>query len=166
MPFVVGLGVNENEPLIDARRLVGGDETEPYLSLAVFDSASTTELEAGCTSLATELSATRIEVSGVGTFQGETPAIYASVILTEELRLLHAIVHDAFQDLECRPYYVPGSWVPHITVCMCKDNIEAESVFSRVLPLSIRGSYSASTLLLVSSPPVSIVRRYDLPNRS
>lgn len=166
MPTVVALGIDCCEPISDARRLAGGDSSEPYLSLAVFDDVPTSDIEAGSASLAVELAPTIVDVSGVGTFQGDSPVVYASVILTEELRTLHASVHEAFKGLKSRPYYIPGSWVPHITLGFCENHIEAEAIFSRLLPHLLRGKYSGSALLLVSVPPVSIDRRYEISSRT
>jgi len=92
--------------------------------------------------------------------------IFASVTLTEELRLLHASVHNAFPRFRSRPYYDPGAWVPHITLGMCENYRSAESAFSKLLPHSLRGKYKGSALLLVSLPVVSIERRYELSGRT
>jgi len=163
---VVALEIDDHQPISDAHRLVDRAPSEPYLSLAVFDDVGASEIEAGFTSLASKLPPTTIEISGLGTFQGESPVIYASVILTEGLRTLHASVHESFQGLRCRPYYTPGAWVPHITLAVCENHSEAEGAISRLLPHTLRGSYNGSALLLVSMPPVSIERRYELSGRT
>ena len=166
MPTVVALGIDDNQRVAEARRLVRGDSSEPYLSLAVFDEAGVSEIEPACTTLAGELAPTTIDISGLGTFQGDSPVIFASVILTEELRVLHTSVHRALSGFQSRRYYNPGAWAPHITLGMCENHRSAEAVFSRLLPHSLRGEYTSSTLLLISLPPVSIKRRYELSGRT
>jgi hypothetical protein len=166
VPTVVALGIDDHLRIKDARKLVGGDPSEPYLSLAVFDDAEYSEIEPGCAPLVAELTPTTIDVSGLGTFQGDSPVVFASVILTEELRILHSLVHKAFPGFRNRPYYDPGVWVPHITMRMCEDHRAAEAVFARLLPHSLRGRHTSSALLLISLPPVSIERRYELSGRT
>lgn len=159
---VVALALDDHLRVAEARRLVDGDPSEPYLSLAVFDAAQSSEIARCCASLAVELAPITIEISGLGTFQGESPVIFAAVTLTEELRLLHASVHKAFPEFPSRPYYEPGAWVPHITLGVCETNSAAESMSSRLLPCTLRGKYTSSALLQVSVPPVSIEQRYEL----
>ncbi|MCP5189336.1 MAG: 2'-5' RNA ligase family protein [Pseudomonadales bacterium] len=163
---IVALGINDHHRISKARNMVYGNPSEPYLSLAVFDDTEASKIEAGCEILAAKLARTTISVSGLGIFQGDAPVIFASVTLTENLRVLHTSVHKTFPQLLSRPYYQPGAWDPHITLAMCDTISAAESKLSSLLPFSLRGTYTGSELLLVSAPPVCIEKRFDLRDRT
>jgi len=60
--FRVALGIDDHPRISEARGLIDGDPSEPYLSLAVFDDAEGSEIETGCASSAAKLASTRIEI--------------------------------------------------------------------------------------------------------
>lgn len=163
MATVVALAVDDYGRIARAREKVGGDVGEPYLSLAVLDEVEIAAIEYCCAAVAARTLAMKTRVSGIATFQGESPVIYASVVFTEELRTLHACVHEALGKHTSRKNYHPGEWVPHITLCVAQGARGAVEAFSQLLPCSLRGEYTSSALLLVSLSPPEIQRRYQFP---
>jgi len=162
MTCVIGLGIEDEGTLSNARRLVGGDEGDPYLSLAVCDRLNVAALGDLCAALANDLQAIRIAVSGIATFQGNAPVIYAAVLMTERLRLLHARVHSELPPHASRSTYEVGYWTPHITLKICAGHADAVATFAELLPEPIRGLYRATSLVVVSGPPPVIEQRYAL----
>lgn len=162
MTCVIGLGIDDEGVLSGARRLVSGEEGELYLSLAVCDRLPAAVLGELCESLAAELPSIRIGVSGIATFQGDAPVIYAAVLFTERLRLLHARVHSALPHGASRSTYEVGYWAPHITLRICADRADAVATFADLLGEPIRGLYHATSLVVVTGPPPVVEHRCAL----
>lgn len=100
-----------------------GGEPVPHLSLAVYDDED--EVDAAAASdLVAELAArgarSEIAFASLGVFPTEENVLFLAPVVTPTLLDLHAAYHAMAQHLgaTCRPYYLPGRWVPHCTLSM------------------------------------------------
>ncbi|MGH6901814.1 MAG: 2'-5' RNA ligase family protein [Geminicoccaceae bacterium] len=100
-----------------------GSAPVPHMSLAVYDDED--EVDAAAASdLVAELAArgTRSEIAfaSLGVFPTEENVLFLAPVVTPTLLDLHAAYHAMAQRLgaTCRPYYLPGRWVPHCTLSM------------------------------------------------
>ncbi|MGC4044464.1 MAG: 2'-5' RNA ligase family protein [Armatimonas sp.] len=97
----------------------------PHLTMAVFKELPDPVglVDALDTIQATELNLT---MGHIGVFPGEEGVVFAGVTLTNELQELHRTVHTLLEERvgERRAYYLPGRWVPHITLAIRLDGRE------------------------------------------
>jgi 2'-5' RNA ligase len=67
-----------------------------------------------------------LSLGHIGVFPGEEGVVFAGATPTDELMELHANVHfllDGYAE-ETRSYYLPGRWVPHVTLAIRLDGRE------------------------------------------
>ena len=100
-----------------------GGEPVPHISLAVYDDEDEVD-EAAARRLVEQLAArsapTEIAFSSFGVFATEENVLFLAPVVTPALLDLHGRYHALADPLAatCRPYYVPGRWVPHCTLSM------------------------------------------------
>jgi 2'-5' RNA ligase len=100
-----------------------GGAPVPHLSLAVYDDEDEVD-EAAASDLVAELAARGapidIAFASLGVFPTEESVLFLAPVITPALLDLHAAYHGMAHRLgaTCRPYYLPGRWVPHCTLSM------------------------------------------------
>ena len=100
-----------------------GGSPVPHLSLAVYDDEAEVDA-AAAGDLVAELAArgarSEIAFASLGVFPTEENVLFLAPVVTPALLDLHAAYHAMAPRLEatCRPYYLPGRWVPHCTLSM------------------------------------------------
>lgn len=165
MVCVVALAIEDSSPIQAGRTAVGYGEgdAEPYLSLAVFDDVDESAVGEAASSFAAATRVVEITITGLGIFPNENPVIYASVLASAALMGLQKSLYDGFGDLakRMRPTYVPGSWVPHISLSIT-DRLGLSTDVETLMSHRVRGVYRCSTLLLVTGPPAAVVERFEL----
>ncbi len=65
-------------------------------------------------------------LSHIGVFPGDEGVVFAGATPTSELLALHRAVHEAIAPWagEVRGYYLPGRWVPHVTLAIRLNGLE------------------------------------------
>lgn len=100
-----------------------GGEPVPHISLAVYDKEDQID-EAAASRLVERLAercaTTEVAFAGFGVFPTEENVLFLAPVVTPALLDLHATYHAMAKSLgaTCRPYYLPGRWVPHCTLSM------------------------------------------------
>jgi 2'-5' RNA ligase len=94
---------------------------EPHLSLAVYDDEGAVEPEALVRivdRLAAQEWTVAIAFPSIGLFPTEEKVLFLAPVVAPELLQLHRQYHALAANLgiSCRPYYLPGRWVPHCTL--------------------------------------------------
>ena len=81
----------------------------------------------------------QLEASGLGLFNEPARILYAPVVLTPNLHLLHRVLYEELKALGARipKFYSPSHWVPHLTLAQGEAS---------------RGSYGAAVDLLLQEP--------------
>ena len=95
---------------------------EPHLSIAVYDDDRALAPEAlvrVVDRLAAQPWAVALAFSSIGLFPTKESVLFLAPVVVPELLRLHRQYHALAADLgaRCRPHYLPGSWVPHCTLC-------------------------------------------------
>ena len=96
---------------------------EPHVSLAVYDDRAAVEpakLVAALDRLALRHAPTPVTFASLGVFPTEERVLFLAPVVAPPLLAVHHVFHSLTAALRplCRPYYLPGSWVPHCTLAM------------------------------------------------
>ena len=104
-----------------ADRGIGHDAIElgypPHITLAVYpEDAPAAEIRKRITGAATKWSALPVYLSGYGVFPGPPVVVWIVPVISAELLARHASLHSALRTFPCERHYLPGNWMPHITL--------------------------------------------------
>jgi hypothetical protein len=139
----------------------------PHLSLAVYDDEAA--VDPGVLALLVErLAAARsplpVTFASLGIFATAENVLFLAAVVGPDLLALHRGWHDLAAGFRpaCRPYYLPGRWVPHCTLTMLLPTpalIRAlDHVAAGWTPLEGR----LESLALIRAAPVSTLLERDL----
>ena len=80
-----------------------------------------------------------LEACGLGLFNEPARILYAPVVLTPSLNLMHRVLYEELKELGARipKYYRPSHWVPHLTLAQGE---------------AAQGSYGGAVDLLLQEP--------------
>ncbi|MGH6900053.1 MAG: 2'-5' RNA ligase family protein [Geminicoccaceae bacterium] len=142
-----------------------GGEPVPHLSLAVYDDEDEVD-EAAASRLVAELAArgarSEIAFASFGVFPTEENVLFLAPVVTPALLDLHAAYHAMAASLgaTCRPYYLPGRWVPHCTLSMLGPLAAIQDGLGHLAAswTPLRGTLRAVALIKVP-PLVTIAER-------
>ena len=165
MVCVIALALEDPSPIRAGRDAVGYSEgdAEPYLSLAVFDDVHESVVSKAASSFASKTKAIRIGISGLGIFPNENPVIYASVLASDSLLSLHRSLYSHLTDTvaSARQVYVPGNWMPHISLNIGERKSLASDV-ETLMEYPFRGEYNCLEVIVVTGPPPKVQERFQL----
>ena len=130
MPFAVSLDLDPLSatalaPLIDAVERADPKATTPrragvamHVSLAVYDRLDVAAMIPSLQRFAGLQPACDIQLSSLGLFPGPPAVLFAAPVVSAELLELHGRFHHAAASFvpHCWPHYLPGDWVPHVTL--------------------------------------------------
>jgi 2'-5' RNA ligase len=89
----------------------------PHITLAVLpDVVSAEVIEEVTFPVASTWDAIPIVLAGLGVFPGTPPVVWAAPIVTESLLARHDALLAALAPFRVHPHYLPGAWVPHVTL--------------------------------------------------
>ncbi|MGC4191887.1 MAG: 2'-5' RNA ligase family protein [Thermomicrobiales bacterium] len=93
----------------------------PHLTLALIDEADLGAAGDALADLAAGMHGTTIAVDSIGLFPGEQPVLFLNPVASGVLLALHRRVHAALRNVGIVTdgpghNYVPGRWVPHVTL--------------------------------------------------
>lgn len=89
----------------------------PHITLAIYpDETSVGQLVSAIDQVVTSWDALPVTLAGFGVFPGATSILWAVPIVTRQMLAYHAALQSALPGLQPHPHYVPGSWVPHVTL--------------------------------------------------
>lgn len=90
----------------------------PHVTLLGFDGLTHPDVKDLLERLSQGTAPFELEACGIGVFNDPAPILYAPVVQTPALHLLHRAVYEQLRELGGHVYelYAPGRWVPHITL--------------------------------------------------
>lgn len=177
MPFAVYLELDpysaaELEPIIAHVETISSTATtprrvdvEPHISLAVYDGLDPEPLMEVLEAFSEDMSAPDVKLSSIGLFPGPAPVLFAAPVVSSELLALHGHFHAAAASAgaACWPYYLPGNWVPHVTLAEHLTAEEAGAAVSGAMSLWQPMSTSLHRISLVRFHPVEPLWHRQLP---
>jgi 2'-5' RNA ligase len=91
-----------------------------HISLGVYDSVPVEQFTAELARFAEAVTLHSVRLAAIGVFVGARSVVYITPVATEEMLALHRRYHQAVAAFssECWPVYLPGAWVPHVTMAM------------------------------------------------
>jgi 2'-5' RNA ligase len=97
-----------------------------------------------------------IYLSGYGVFPGPPAVVWIAPVITADLLARHASLHSALRTFPCERHYLPGNWMPHVTLTSAATS--ASRAMEVLTPLW-KGALSANLnrLELVSFHPVQVL---------
>jgi 2'-5' RNA ligase len=138
MPFALQLGVDAEtnarlNTIAEKLDRISGLETVRrigdvhHVSLGVYDDVTVERFVTELMEFAETLEAIPIRLANIGIFSGAKNVLYLGPVVTEALLALHRRFHEALSDCNeiCSSYYLPGAWVPHVTLAL---DVEAEAL--------------------------------------
>ncbi|WP_394827641.1 2'-5' RNA ligase family protein [Pendulispora albinea] len=123
----------------------------PHIALAVAKAISVTPEVAEAVRV---LRGMEIRMHGVGIFPGAQAALFLAVTATRPLLDAHAAVHRALGKSYQDPWdpYVPGTWVPHVTLAVNLDGTSIRRAVSLLHPFTVRHVVVAEVGLVDGRP--------------
>lgn len=127
MPYAVTLGLDSNasqqvrsiwQRLADQT----GDEGVlqrgygPHITLAVLPDSIQADLVDTIEATVASWECLPIVLAAIGIFPGPSPVVWAAPVVTERLVALHRTLHALFGQSNVHPHYLPGAWMPHVTL--------------------------------------------------
>lgn len=130
MPFAVHLELDpqsaaELGPITARIERIAPDALTPgrvkaglHVSLAVYETLDPKPFAELLEGFAQDRRACAIKLSSLGLFPGPSSVVFVAPVVSAELLALHKDFHQltASSNKECWPYYLPGNWVPHVTL--------------------------------------------------
>lgn len=178
MPFAVFMeldpyGAVELQPIIEHVERISPNavtprhvKVEPHISLAVYDGLDPEPLARALDRFSADMSAPSIKLSSIGLFPGPASVLFAARVVSAELLALHRDFHGAAASAgaACWPYYLPGNWVPHVTLGEQLSPEEAGAAISGAMDLWQPVAASLHRISLVAFHPVELLWHRQLPS--
>ena len=144
-----------------------GGAPVPHLSLAVYDDEDEVD-EAAASDLVAALAAqgapVEVAFASLGVFPTEENVLFLAPVVTPALLDLHARYHAVARRLgaACRPYYLPGRWVPHCTLSMQGPIAGVQDALGHLAArwMPLRGTIRTAALIQV--PPLLALAEHPL----
>lgn len=177
MPFAVFMeldpyGAVELQPIIEHVERISPNavtprrvKVEPHISLAVYDGLDPEPLARALDRFSADMSAPSIKLSSIGLFPGPASVLFAAPVVSAELLALHRDFHTAAASagVACWPHYLPGNWVPHVTLGEQLSPEEAGAAISGAMDLWQPVAASLHRISLVHFHPVELLWHRQLP---
>jgi 2'-5' RNA ligase len=109
-------------PLADGLAAIPGLQTmrAHHLTLAVYEDLPLDRFLPALARLAETLKPMDLRLANVGIFTGVGSVLFLGPVVTTELLALHDRLHRELAEFasHCLAHYLPGAWVPHVTLAM------------------------------------------------
>jgi 2'-5' RNA ligase len=126
-----------------------------HISLAIYDDPPLERFVPALTAFAETLSPFEVRLVNIGLFADATNVVFLGVVVTDSLLALHRRAHaalGAFQDT-CWAYYLPGAWVPHVSVALDATDAAAQAAVATLLAQWTPMTVGAGGIRLVGFRP-------------
>ncbi len=133
-----------------------------HMSLAIYDQAPDEAFINRLGRFAGTLGTFTINLANIGIFPGDRNVLYLGPSVTEPLLALHRRFHETFGALARWPHYLPGTWVPHLTLAMHVEPQALAPAIDIVRREWQPGAVRLDALALVRAFPVEELRRFPL----
>jgi len=98
-----------------------------------------------------------VTLAGFGVFPGATSILWAVPVVTWQMLTYHAALQAALPNLQVHPHYVPGLWVPHVTLSGALP--DPAKALAALTPLWRPVTGFLSRVELVRFRPVEVLKR-------
>ena len=178
MPFAVFMeldpyGAAELQPIIEHVERISPNaatprrvKVEPHISLAVYDGLDPEPIAKALDRFSADISTPSVKLSSIGLFPGPASVLFAAPVVSEELLTLHRDFHAAAATagVACWPHYLPGSWVPHVTLGEQLSPEEAGAAITGAMALWQPVAARLQRISLVHFNPVELLWHRQLPS--
>ena len=135
-----------------------------HISLGVYDDLALDRFMPMLAKYADASKPLAVRLANIGIFPSAQSVLYLGPVVTNELLALHDDFHAAFAAFagSCWAHYLPGAWVPHVTLAI---NIAPGALGGAVSAVAARWTPAAArldALRLVQFPPISMLYRHSL----
>ncbi len=138
---------------------------EPHITLAVYDGLDPEPLARALDHFSADMRAPSVKLSSIGLFPGPASVLFAAPVVSAELLALHRDFHEAAASAgaACWPYYLPGNWVPHVTLGEQLSPKEAGAAISGAIGLWQPVAAGLHRISLVRFHPIDLLWHRQLP---
>jgi 2'-5' RNA ligase len=128
----------------------------PHVTLGVYDAMAPEAVAPLLAGLARKCLPLAAEFTGLRSFPGSAPVLWAAPAPSTGLKAAHALLHEAVC-ADCHEHYRPGSWIPHCTLAQGLDQDGLRAATAALQPLweDFRARFDG--LDLVAFSPVEIL---------
>ena len=107
--------------VLEAEGLIVPNLGRPHMTLAQIDPDDLDRAADALAEVAAGVHGTRLLIDSLGLFPGDQPVLFLNPVANGGLLAMHRRVHDALRKSEVaregsHGHYLPGSWVPHVTL--------------------------------------------------
>lgn len=106
-----------------------------HISLAIYDDPPLVRLVPVLEAFAGTVTRFQVRLANIGLFADTTNVMFLGVAVTEALLALHCRAHaalGAFRDA-CWAHYLPGAWVPHVSLALDATDEAAQAALAALL---------------------------------
>jgi 2'-5' RNA ligase len=141
-------------------------KVEPHVSLAVYEAFDPEPLARMLEQFAEHRHALAVRLSSIGLFPGPLSVLFAAPVVSADLLSVHRDFHRAaaFAEAAYWSHYLPGNWVPHVTLGERLNPEEAAAAISGAIDFFRPVVASLHSISLVRFPPVEVLWQKQLPN--
>lgn len=138
--------------------------SRPHVTLCIYDDVDLEACKTQVDRIAASLRPVPLSVASVGVFLRADPVVFAAPVVTEGLLDFHGRVHEAISVLGggATEYYLPGHWVPHVTLAMDYEPHRTPDVVSECADLGLPRHGYGVQLGVVGFPPIRYLHVRDL----
>ncbi len=106
-----------------------------HISLAIYDDPPLERFVPALADFAETLTPFEVHLASIGLFADIRNVVFLGVVVTEALLALHRRAHEALGAFRecCWEYYMPGAWVPHVSLALDATNVAARAATATLL---------------------------------
>jgi 2'-5' RNA ligase len=135
-----------------------------HISLAIYDDPPLERFVPALAAFAETLAPFEVRLASLGLFADTTNLVFLGVVVTDALLALHRRAHaalGAFRE-SCWEYYLPGAWVPHVSLALDATEPAAQAAIATLLARWTPMTVSIGAIRLVSFRPVRTIYQVSL----
>jgi len=128
----------------------------PHVTLGVYEAVAPEVVVPLLGELAEKCLPLAADFTGLRSFPGTAPVLWAAPAPSTDLTAAHALLHEMV-GADCHDHYRPGSWIPHCTLAQDLDGDRLRAALSALQPLWEDFSARFDGIDLVAFSPVEIL---------
>lgn len=132
-------------------------DVRPHITLGGFGGTAPDEFIEELRRFAAQQKPLKIQLASLGTFAGGEGVLFLAPVVTDELLKFHSLVHTHLLSRgdEPIPYYLPGAWVPHVTIAVQATDEHFPRLLRLCRQVDIFGEVWATHLSFLDYPPLT-----------
>ncbi len=135
-----------------------------HISLAIYDDPPLERFVPALAAFAETLAPFEVHLASIGLFADLTNVVFLGVVVTDALLALHRRAHAALGAFSksCWEYYLPGAWVPHVSLALDATDAAARAATAALLAQWTPMTVGIDAVRLVGFRPVRTIYRRSL----